>query len=346
MSRWEIGEPSKLHKLGLEIPINRVERTIGWKNAVGGFPESVRSDVDGMWDGHGFLPAVTVGRILEILGVEVGTLMMQLLPVAQQYAVVPVSHYQVGAVAVGMPKHGTGFCNIYLGANFEFVDSALSFSVHAEQSAINNAWLNGEIGIQAMAISAAPCGYCRQFLYELTSAQQLSILLPNDPNNPLSFSSAPLIAFLPNAFGPRDLGVTGGLMDPRLCTHNLALDGGPPIDSVIATALAAACGSYAPYKTDASYGYAGVAVELADNSIYAGRYAENAAYNPSLSPLESALSFMNMNQPPSRARMVVRCVLVEVSNLASQLSATRAVLAAYAPGVSVEYCKAKMSSIE
>ena len=77
-----------------------------------------------------------------------------------------------------------------------------------------------------------------------------------------------------------------------------------------------------------------MAVELADNSIYAGRYAENAAYNPSLSPLQSALSFMNMNQPLSGTRAVVRCVLVEVPTLGSQLSATQAVLAAYAPGVS------------
>jgi cytidine deaminase len=295
-----------------------------------------------MWDGHGFLPADTVGRILETLGTEIGTLMMQLLSVAQQYAVVPVSHYQVGAVAAGMPAPGSGSRSLYLGANFEFVNAALSPTVHAEQSATNNAWLNGEQGIQAMAISAAPCGYCRQFLYELVTAQQLSILLPNNQNDPASYSSTPLTTFLPNAFGPRDVGVTGGLMDPKLCTHNLALDGGPPTDPVIAAALAAACGSYAPYKTDASYGYAGVAVELADNSVYAGRYAENAAYNPSLSPLQSALSFMNMNQPQSGTRSVLRCVLVEVPTLASQFSATQSVLAAYAPGVSVEYYKANI----
>jgi cytidine deaminase len=327
----------------LEIPIkDRVERTAGWKNAVGGFPENVRSDIDRIWDGHGFLPADTVGQILETLGVEIGTLMMQLLPVAQQYAVVPVSHYQVGAVAAGMPAPGSAWCNLYLGANFEFVNAALSFTMHAEQSATNNAWLNGENGIQALAISAAPCGYCRQFLYELVTAQQLSILLPNNPKNPLSYSSTPLTAFLPNAFGPSDLGVKGGLMDPKLCSHKLAIDSEPPADAVVTTALDAARGSYAPYTTDTTYGYAGVAVQLADNSIYAGRYAENAAYNPSLSPLESALSFMNMNQPQSGTRRVIRCVLVEVPTLASQLSATQAVLAAYAPGVSVEYYKASI----
>ena len=334
-------------KSGLETPIkHRAERTTGWKNAVAGFPENVRSDIDRLWDGHGFLPVDSVRRILETLGVEIGTLMMRLLPVAQQYAVVPISHYQVGAVAAGMPEPGSGACSLYLGANFEFVNSALSFSVHAEQAATNNAWLNGEKGIQALAISAAPCGYCRQFLYELVTAQQLSILLPDGQKDSTSYSSTPLTTLLPNAFGPRDLGVAGGLMDPKLCTHNLALDGGSPTDPVIAAALVAGCSSYALYKTDASCGYAGVAVELADNSIYAGRYAENAAYNPSLSPLQSALSFMNMNQPLSGTRTVVRCVLVEVPTLGSQLSATQAVLAAYAPGVSVEYCKANIPSIE
>lgn len=342
---WEIGKTIESpRKLGLEIPIKDcAERTTEWKNTLAGFPEKVRSDIDRMWDGHGFLPADTVGRILETLGVEIGMLMMQLLPVAQQYAVVPISHYRVGAVAAGIPSPESGWCSLYLGTNFEFVNAALSFSVHAEQSATNNAWLNGEKRIQALAISATPCGYCRQFLYELVAAQQLSILLPESEKDPTSYSSRPLTAFLPNAFGPSDLGVAGGLMDPKLCTHNLALDGGTPTDPVIAAALAAAGSSYAPYETDASYGYAGVAVKLADNSIYAGRYAENAAYNPSLSPLQSALSFMNMNQPLSATRTVVRCVLVEVPTLASQLSSTQAVLAAYAPGVSVEYYKASVA---
>lgn len=339
LSHREILGPSRARKSGLEILIkDRVERTIGWKDAVGGFPENVRSDIAAMRDGHGFLPADIVGRILETLGVEIGTLMMRLLPLAKQYAVVPVSHYQVGAVAAGMTSAG-GSSGLYLGANFEFVNAALSFSVHAEQAATNNAWLNGEKGIQAIAISAAPCGYCRQFLFELVTAQQLSILLPDGQKDS---TSTPLTAFLPNAFGPCDLGVAGGLMDSRVCTHKLALDESAPTDPVVAAALAAACSSYAPYKTDVSYGYAGVAVELADNSIYAGRYAENAAYNPSLSPLQSALSFTNMNQPLSRTRAVLRCVLVEVPTLASQLSATQAVLAGYAPGVSVEYYKANI----
>ena len=318
------------------------QRSSAWITAINTLPADIRSDVDAMWEQGGFLSAHQVGSILGKLGAqaEIGTLMMQLLPVAQTYAVVPVSHYQVGAVAAGMPVPGTGWASLYLGANFEFSDVALSFTVHAEQAATNNAWLHGEAGLQALAISAAPCGYCRQFLYELVSAQQLNILLPPvpaNPNNPYAYTMTPLTTFLPDAFGPSDLGITGGLMDPKLCTHAVSLPGGAPSDPVIAAALAAAQGCYAPYPTDTAYGYAGIAVQLDDGSIYAGRNAENAAYNPSLSPLESALAFMNMNQLQGATRSVSRCVLVEVPTLSSQQSASAAVLAAYAPGVALEY---------
>lgn len=320
--------------------MNPVARTPEWKHAMSSFADDVRPLIDQMWDNGGYLPAEAVGRLLENSDAEIGTLMMQLLPVAQQYAVVPVSNYQVGAVSAGMPLPGSGWCSLYLGANFEFKNAALSFTVHAEQSAINNAWLHGEAGVNALAISAAPCGYCRQFLYELVTAQQLSILLPNNPNNPLSYSASVLPTFLPNAFGPQDLGVTGGMMDPKLCQHKLALAGGPSTNPLVNAALAAASGSYAPYLTNAANQYAGVAIQLDDAAVYAGRYAENAAYNPSMSPLESALSFMNMNRSLGASRSVVRCALVEIPTYASQLTATQSVLAAYAPGVTVEYYRA------
>ena len=315
--------------------MNATDRTPGWKTALDAFPEASRAEIDRIWDNGGILSAEAVGR-LGISPGEIGTLMMQLLPIAGEYAVVPVSKFQVGAVAAGMPDPATGRPSLYLGANFEFANAALSFTVHAEQSATNHAWLNGEPGIQSLAISDAPCGYCRQFLYELVTAQELTILLPTEPDA-LTYTSTPLTALLPRPFGPNDLGVAGGLMDPGLSSHNLALESGAPADPVIARALSAASRSYAPYATNKSHAYAGVAVELEDGSIYAGRHAENAAYNPSLSPLQSALAFMNLSQPLSATRVVKRCVLVEVPSIASQRSATEAALAAYAPTVQLEY---------
>lgn len=303
-------------------------RTAAWKKAVIG-------------NNTGVLSAATVAR-LAIFPAEIGKLMMQLLPLAKQYAVAPVSHYEVGAVAAGMPKRGGGgWCSLYLGANFEFRNAALSFTIHAEQAAVNNAWLSGETGIRMLAVSAAPCGYCRQFLYELITAQQLSLLIAKRKGS-LAFNSTPLTTFLPDAFGPHELKVTGGLMDRKVCSHKLALKNRPRTDSVIRAALGAASRSYAPYSTDKSFNYAGVALQLEDDSIYAGRHAENAAYNPSLSPLQSALTFMNIGRPLSATRVVTRCVLVEVPTLASQLGATQAALAAYAPTVKLEYYTASI----
>ena len=316
-------------------------RTPAWEQAINRFAEKMRAEIDSIWDNRGVLSADIIAR----LGIPQPELMMQLLPLAEQYAVVPLSGYKVGAVAAGMPKPDTGGCSLYLGANFEFTNAALSFTAHAEQAATNNAWLNGEPGIQALAVSAAPCGYCRQFLYELVTAQQLAILLPSGSPNPPTYSSKPLTDFLPAAFGPSQLNVTGGLMDPAACSHNLILESGATRDEVIASALEGARGSYAPYLTGGAHAYAGVAVQLEDGSIFTGRHAENAAYNPSLSPLESALTFMNMGQPIGATRVVKRCVLVEVPTLASQRSATEAALAAYAPGVQLEYFTAHIVSV-
>jgi cytidine deaminase len=289
---------------------------------------------------RGVLPAEAVAR-LAVSPAKIGELMMQLLPLAEEFAVPPVSGFQVGAVAAGMPEGSGGWCNLYLGANFELTHSALSFTTHAEQAAVNNAWLNGEPGIQMLAVSAAPCGYCRQFLYELVTARRLVILIPKRKGS-LTYHSAPLTTFLPNAFGPNELDVTGGLMDPRVCSHKLTLKNRSRIDSVISAALEAASRSYAPYSTRRSFNYAGVAVQLEDGAIYAGRHAENAAYNPSLLPLQSALTFMNMSRPLIATRVVKRCVLVEVPTLASQRSVTQAALAACAPTVKLEYYTASI----
>ena len=317
--------------------MNAPQRPDAWQEAVNRFPERDRAELDRIWENRGVLSADAIaglGRAEE----EIGALMIQLLPLAQQYAVVPVSGYPVGAVAAGVPEPGTGRCNLYLGANFEFENAAPSFTVHAEQAATNNAWLNGETGIHALAVSAPPCGYCRQFLYELVTAPLLSIFVPTEP------ASIQLSTLLPQPFGPGDLKVSGGLMDPRHGSHDLALETGAVNDPVVAAALDAASQSYAPYSIAGLYPYAGVGVQSSDGSIHAGRHAANAAYNPSLSPLASALTFMKLSQPTATMRDISRCVLVEIPTLASQRSATAALLAACAPSVMLEYHAARIAA--
>jgi cytidine deaminase len=254
---------------------------------------------------HGVIPAIDAQAMAQQLGWTIDQLAVGLVPFAQPYANVPVSNYQVGAVVVG--SSGA----LYYGANLEIYGEALSFTLHAEQAAIANAWMNGETGASAIAISAAPCGYCRQFLYELVTAKTLTVAMPGS-------QPALLTTFLPQAFGPGDLGKTGGLMQPT--ANGLTL---PPSDAVTAAALAAANMAYSPYTAT----YAGIALQSRSGRIVSGAYAENAAFNPSLSPLEIALSQMTLCN--ERFSDIAAAVLVEPKDApASQDAATRAVLAA------------------
>lgn len=312
-----------------------MERKIAMDDAIAHFPASIQSQLRQLAEGRGVVPSETVAQWLQVMNIEIGHLMIALLPYAASYARVPISHYHVGAVALGMPPTPpvSGPGNLYLGANMEFRGQAISFCVHGEQSATNNAWLHGETGLQALAINAAPCGYCRQFLYELTSATNgLNILLKaNTRHDNYDYTANPLTYYLPDAFGPGDLGITGGLMDPD--AHGLTIASSDP---AALTALDGANGCYAPYTSD----FAGVAIVNNNGKVFGGRYAENAAYNPSMSPLESALAFMNMNSPLQAPYIIARTILVEAQADISQRGATETVLAAVAPAVKLEYLTA------
>ena len=224
--------------------------------------------------------------------------LMALLASAAELARPPISNYRVGCVSRGLSGA------LYFGTNVEFAGQALSFTVHAEQSSVTNAWMNGEEGIDLIAVNAPPCGYCRQFLNELVTADRLLVTMPSE--------SRPLKELLPSAFGPRDLGIDGGLMQRE--NHALTAD---EDDELTKAALEAANMSYAPY----SKSYAGVALRTA-NGIVAGAYAENAAFNPSISPLQVALSRLNLQREAFEA--IEEAVLVGVDDLHTE--ATRVVL--------------------
>jgi cytidine deaminase len=227
--------------------------------------------------------------------------LLTLLPQAAAFARPPISNFRVGAIARGTSG------KLYFGTNLEFAGEALSFTVHAEQSAVVNAWMSGETGIDVVATSAAPCGYCRQFLNELVTARELLVVMPNE--------SRPLSELLPSSFGPRDLGIDGGLLQPE--DHGLGLDDSGDLAQA---ALQAANMSYAPY----SKSFAGVAVRTKDGRIFSGAYAENAAFNPSLSPLQAALSQLNLGG--AGWSDIAEAVLMGVDDL--HVKAARTVLAA------------------
>ena len=75
-------------------------------------------------------------------------------------------HPALDCRAVGLGASGC----LYVGVNLEFARLPLYNSVHAEQFLLINALHHGEREIRRLAVSAAPCGHCRQFYSELACA--------------------------------------------------------------------------------------------------------------------------------------------------------------------------------
>jgi len=250
-------------------------------------------------------------------------LMDELLFAARGKAIAPISGFAVGAVARG--RSGA----LYLGANLEFPGHPLNASVHAEQAAAVSAWAHGEPGIDALAASETPCGHCRQFLNELATGGALPVFVHGKP--PLTLND-----LLPLSFGPADLHVTAALMshEPRRL-RLVRPDDERAEPQLMTAALRAAEQAYAPYgKT-----FAGLALALDDGSIRSGRYAECAAFNPSLPPLQAALSGLALDGVPfARIRAAA---LVETAGAVGQRAATEALFATVAPGVALRYAQAE-----
>lgn len=232
------------------------------------------------------------------------------LPIAACYALPPVSHFYVGAVAIG--QSGT----FYFGANQEFTQEAIGQSVHAEQSAISHAWLAGETAITDVAVNYSPCGHCRQFMNELNTALELQVHLPTSHKNSLQ-------GYLPDSFGPKDLNIEKRLFDPQ--QQHFRSDSDPLINA----AITAASYSYAPY----SQSFSGVALQVGDQ-ILTGRYAENAAFNPSFLPLQSALNQHRLQG--LQAEPISRVVMAEKKSVLSHRAMTHS-LAEHYLGLTLEY---------
>jgi cytidine deaminase len=237
---------------------------------------------------------------------------------AARFANPPISNFAVGAALLGAT---TG--RVFLGGNIEFPGAGISQSIHAEQAAFANAWHAGETGIAGLAVTAMPCGHCRQFLFETLAPKARSFQVS------VGRRKVPLAKLLPHAFGPADLGgIFGSMNAPPV---KLAAAG----DALVQAALAAACASYAPHTG----GHAGLALLLGDGSVFAGRYAENAAYNPGLPPLQSALILRHLAGKTGAA--IVRAVLVVATAAIDHIQQAEALLAVVAPGVALETVRAK-----
>ncbi|KAF1872757.1 hypothetical protein Lal_00016594 [Lupinus albus] len=209
-------------------------------------------------------------------------LLPSLVASARTLARSPISNFHVAAVGLGSSGR------IFIGVNIEFPSLPLHHSIHAEQFLIINLLLNHEPTLLSFAVSAAPCGHCRQFLQELRHPQNIDILIA-DNNDKQEFT--PLSHFLPHRFGPHDLLPEGSplLLEPHHNRLTLVDNSSNRYRNgdvkLLDAALEAANESHAPYSECPS------AVVLVDcgGKIYKGCYVESAAFNPSLGPVQAAL---------------------------------------------------------
>ncbi|GKW26983.1 cytidine deaminase [Pectobacterium brasiliense] len=246
-----------------------------FENAFQQLPASLQAAIGPLIDKPDFAAMLTaddVNAVCEASQLDADALAFALLPLAAACAQTPISNFQVGAIAQGLSG------NFYFGANMEFSAVQLQQTVHAEQSAVSHAWMRNERGLRAVTVNYTPCGHCRQFMNELRNAASLRIQLPGR-------QPAVLSHYLPDSFGPVDLHIDTLLMDD--VNHGATLQN---VNALARRALDAANRSHAPYSKAIS----GIALETSSGNIYTGRYAENAAFNPSLPPLQVALNLMNL----------------------------------------------------
>lgn len=238
-----------------------------------------------------------VDLITQMTGLKPQELLQRLIPIVKKNAQPPISNYYVGCAALG--KSGT----IYAGVNIEFLGCPLNQAVHGEQFLITNASLHGETAFDSIAISAAPCGHCRQFMNEIGEEATFDIITFNNPPERLQ-------SLLPRAFGPQDLDIQG-----RLLTARGDISRANNASSIEEAAKIASEMSYVPYTKSP----AGVALRTVDGKIYSGYCLENAAYNPSLSPLQVALVAL-LADMKSYSDIVDVCLAEKPTNVSQKLT--------------------------
>ncbi|MGD8782099.1 MAG: cytidine deaminase [Ignavibacteria bacterium] len=216
----------------------------------------------------GFMEAEIFEQLKENFNLTTNQLLVKMLPAAEIFVRAPISNFNVGSIVLA--ESG----NLYFGANIELENCPLQVTIHSEQAAIINAVLHKERSIRTLATSVTPCGHCRQFINELNSANTIKILLCDEQELTLD-------NFFPNGFGPGDLGNSKGLMDKYF--QELEIDFVPSL--MESEALMQAKFSYSPYTKT----FSGAAFKLKTGEIFHGTYIENVAFNPSVTPISSAL---------------------------------------------------------
>ena len=109
-------------------------------------------------------------------------------------AYAPYSHFQVGAAVLA--ESG----KIYGGANVE--NASYGATICAERNAIAAAINAGERKLTAIAVTATPCGICRQVMREFCDPKAFKVIVAKSADD---FKVLSLAELLPESFGPDHL---------------------------------------------------------------------------------------------------------------------------------------------
>ena len=266
---------------------------------------------------YGRLDPHQIEQLCQILEVSPTELLKQLMPLAAAMSTCPVSGFSVGVIVEGYREAAQG--PFYLGANLEMVGQPLKMTIHAEQSAIANAWHQGETRLKRLFVNEAPCGHCRQFINELNEVKQMEFVvnhLGEDDGKVYHIGD-----LLPDSFGPEDLNQKERL----LLAESTPLTSPDSEDALVEAATKAAEKSYAPYSKCQS----GIALKLENGDIVSGQSAENVAYNPGLTAVEAALVNLRLHHLGKAESRIVDAVMVETASLSSNKDAAKSVLNGY-----------------
>ena len=109
-------------------------------------------------------------------------------------AYAPYSRFRVGAAVLAESGE------IYGGANVE--NASYGATVCAERSAIFSAVNAGERKLKAIAVTATPCGMCRQVMREFCDPEAFRVIVAKTADDYRVFT---LEELLPESFGPGHL---------------------------------------------------------------------------------------------------------------------------------------------
>jgi cytidine deaminase len=122
---------------------------------------------------------------------------------ARRHAYAPYSDFPVGAALLA--HDGT----VFTGCNVE--NASYGLCNCAERVAVGTAVAHGVRAFAAVAVvgpedgmPCAPCGACRQVLYEF--GPEMLVIAPDDGATEAGYTATPLKALLPGAFDPSRLG--------------------------------------------------------------------------------------------------------------------------------------------